>query len=320
MRCPRVRTALLAACAVLPPAAAVDRPYDFVIKPQQSGLSGEIAFTVGTSGTLIGNHDPASNPTGTRTKPGLFGPFGETENVAVPTSLSAGLGGDVNSRTAGGFRLTLNPEAGTVGITEYNANFISSGPLGLPITVGLSFDTFRTRSPTFLYLGGTLNLPLGSADVTAFSAAQTGPAGLGVLTAVGPDEYSFFVPFVADLAASVSLLGNPFDLPPTPLPMVLAGTVTLDGQGGAVLESMQPLELMTTQNPDLMLPQFAFDLPTLNPDDPAHVLFDLTLDELGFGVDATVNLVANGVLVPEPAGGLALVVTALFACRRRSFV
>jgi hypothetical protein len=292
-------------CAARHPALAVDRPYDFIVKPQLSGLDADAGLTIGTSGTLVGNYHATDNPTGTRTKPGLFSPpFGPQDNDPVPVMLGVQAGGPVQTQTGGLFRMTLNPEAGTAGITDLSLDFVSAGPLGLPVVVGLSFDTFRTRSPTFLYPGGTLDLPIGTAEVTALIATQVGPAGVGTLTPSGADEYDFTVGLAVELTGSLDLLGTPFDLPPTPVPLVLSGSLVLDGSGDAHLTSSQPLTLMNTQNPDIALPQFAFDLPTLDPSNPAHILFDLTLDDVSTEFDGTLALAANGVLVPEPATGV----------------
>ena len=55
--------------------------YDFNVVAPPSGISGNLAISARTQGTLVGNYDQTNNPTGTRTKPGLFGSFDPTENV-----------------------------------------------------------------------------------------------------------------------------------------------------------------------------------------------------------------------------------------------
>ncbi len=68
--------------------------YTFAFDTTQSGLAGEIETSASTTGTLIGNYNQETNPTGTRTKPGIniFEPFGPTENLPVNVSLGLGLG------------------------------------------------------------------------------------------------------------------------------------------------------------------------------------------------------------------------------------
>jgi hypothetical protein len=80
-----MRSALLV--AVLAAAPALAQQYQFVINPAPSGISGTLSTSLDTTGTLIGNYDETSNPTGTRTKPGLFGTFAPTENVPVPATV-----------------------------------------------------------------------------------------------------------------------------------------------------------------------------------------------------------------------------------------
>ena len=77
------------------------QPYDFNVVAPPSGISGSLALSARTQGTLVGNYNPDTNPNGTRTKPGLFGPFGPTENVPVEVRIGAAIGGNIN-RQAGG--------------------------------------------------------------------------------------------------------------------------------------------------------------------------------------------------------------------------
>jgi hypothetical protein len=71
-------------------------------------------------------------------------------------------------------------------------------------------------------------------------------------------------------------------------------------------------------NPNLDLPAFEFGLPTiLPPGSTANLIFDLTLEEIGFEVDLDINLRAEGTLVPEPASLSALGLGLAALCRRR---
>jgi hypothetical protein len=68
--------------------------YDFNVVAPPSGISGNLAISARTQGTLVGNYDPDTNPNGTRTKPGLFGSFDPTENVPVEVRIGAAIGGE----------------------------------------------------------------------------------------------------------------------------------------------------------------------------------------------------------------------------------
>ncbi len=290
--------------------------FDFIIKSQVSGLEANATTYLGTTGTLIGNYDTANNPSGTRTKPGLFGPFGETENVAVPVDVNVTVGGDVNTRAAGGFRFSADRNAGVASLANFDADLLSGGALSLPISLGLSFDTFRTRNPTFIYPGVPLSIPLGAASLTALTATQVGPAGVGTLTPAGGEVYDFAIPLLVDLAGTIDVLGMTQEIPPSTTPLLLFGQITFDGDEATLL-STQPLALLVEQMPGLAIPQFPLALPTLDPDAPANVLMDLSLSTVEIGIEGALTLAANGVLVPEPAGALLLLIGASLLRLRR---
>jgi hypothetical protein len=282
------------------PAFAGVAPYDFTIKSSQSGLDASINFGVSTAGTLIGNYDPDGNPAGTRTKPGLFGPFGDTENVPVDMSLGVAIVGQPDTQTAGGFQIAADIDAGLLNLSSFTADLLHSGPESLTAELTLMTETFRTRNPTFLYIGGIpITLPIGQATLTALTATQVGDFAPGTLTPIGPDRYSFAVAPVLTLAGTIELLGTEMALPETPALFPLTGEIEFAGDT-AHLSSIQALDLQNSFDPMLSLPQFAFDLPTLDPDSPAHVLMDLMLNEISASLAGELRIEANGVLVPEP--------------------
>lgn len=293
------------------------QPYDFLFSPG-SGLSGSTSVAVSNEGTLIGNWSAKSNPTGTRTKPGLFGTFGATENLPVSVTLGAQVGGNLSTQTAGSFRLAIDSVGGTVQLMQYTADFLSSGPASLPATISLLFGTFRTRSPDSTYIGGIpFNVPIGEVELTALTATQTGSAGLGTLAPSGPGAFSFTVAAPVEISGSMSILGNPVLLPPTPAIIALQGELQISGTS-AHLTSVQPLEVQSTSTPGTALPQFPLDLPTiLPPGQTAHLLMDLVLQEIVAGLNATLTTNAAGTLVPAPAGSVVLAAGLLVWSRRR---
>lgn len=292
--------------------------YTFAFDTTQSGLAGEIETSASTTGTLIGNYNQETNPTGTRTKPGIniFEPFGPTENLPVNVSLGLGLGGALSTQTAGAFEMTFNAGAGAVTMSALSLDFISDGPLNLPVTIDLGTQGFRTRNPTFLYPPGQISLPIGQASVTSFSAVQTGPAA-GVMTpGENPGEFNFLVTALVELSLTASVLDNEFSLPGgTPVLLPLGGTVTFNGDEAVIL-SVQPLAFEQAFEPGVALPEFPLALPTFNPDAPANVLMNLTLSQIGAGLDATLTTRATGTLVPSP-GAFALCGLALLSAPRR---
>lgn len=316
-----LRVGLVAACGMALACSAalgdIVAEYDFSYVPSQSGLAATVTSGLSASGTLIGNYDEVNNPTGTRTKPGLFGPFGATENVAVAVNnLGAGLNGNLNTGTQGAFKLAFDTAAGSVTMRDWNANFLGNGPASLPVTISLSTETFRTRNPTFLYPGLPISIPIGQAQITAMSLTQAGPS-IGTITQTGANTYDFNVATLVNLTLSASVLGQTFDLPGgAAIPFGFAGSMTINGDAAQVT-ALTPIAFDQTQNPDQVLPQFALDLPTLDPDAPAHVLLDLTLSEIGASIDGNITTLANGVLIPSPAGLVVIGLVGVVGVKRR---
>ncbi len=311
----RVVTLLLA--GVASSASAQIGEYDFTFNSATSGLSGNLTSGLATTGTLIGNYTELDNPTGTRTKPGLFGSFGATENVAVPVSLGGGLNGDFDSSPSGLFRMDVNTASGQLSLMNYEANFLAGGPLEVPITLSLEYDTFRTRNPSSTYIGGfPLTLPIGAATVGAFSVRQVGPS-VGTVVPNAGGGFDFVVAPLVELTFAFSVLGNEFALPLGTVPFPLAGQLTFDGELASI-DSITPIDIAQTFDLNQTLPQFAFDLPTiLPPGGTAALLFDLTLNSIGADLSGQLENHAAGHLIPSPAAAPLLLALAPALRRRR---
>lgn len=298
--------------------ATLAQEYTFTFDPALSGVTGDVDFGINANGALIGDWDAETNPSGTRTKPGIIGSFGASENVAVPVSLGVGLGGTLNTQTTGGFSADFNTGLGTVLINDYSANFLSSGPASLGASIALSFDSFRTRNPDSLYIGGfPLELPFGSLDLTELSAVQAGAPGIGTISDNGGGSYSFAAAIPVDLTARISLFGNEIDFGQIPLALALTGDVQFVGDT-ATLTSVTPLGFDFTTDPGIAFPDFPFDLPTiLPPGASAGLIFSLVLDELNASLDAQLATTAIGTLVPAPGASAMLLGVGALATRRR---
>lgn len=310
--------ATYAACS----AAAICRAgagdsYQFTVQQSLSGLSGDFSLTAPTAGTLIGNYDAAANPTGTRTKPGLFGSFGETENLPVGVSLGLGLSATPNTQTSGGFRMDFSFAQSSFNLSQMSLNLLAGGDASLDASATLETESFRTRNPSSLYVGGIpVTLPLGSAAFGSLTAVQTGEA-LGVITPLEPGRFSFVVAPLMTISGSVEFLGQTTEIPPTPLLIPLQGELVI-GDVVAHLTSVQPLAFDIDQPIGQALPQFAFDLPTiLPPGDVSHLLFDLALESLTASLSGTLTTDAIGTPIPEPTTLTGLIVLATLGFRRR---
>lgn len=299
-------------------ASAAPLAYLFEIDQPTSGLNATVTNRIVTAGTLIGDYNADTNPNGTRTKPGLFGSFGATENVAVNVGVTGQLSGTTTSRTSGGFALTIDAEAGTASMNGLVADYLASGRLRLPASVVFNYESFRTRNPSSTYPGGIpVTIPFGEAEVTALTVTQIGPGSLGTLTQVNANVFEFSVAPIVTRTASFDLLGNVFDLPGAPSAMLISGTITLGPGNIASITSVQPVTFENGQDVNQPLPQQPFALPTvLPPGGTANVLMDLTLSRIESSISGTSTLNANGVLIPTP-GGTMMGMAGLLAMRRK---
>lgn len=293
--------------------------YDFTVVAPPSGTNGNLTLSANTAGTLVGNYNPDTNPTGTRTKPGLFGPFGPTENVPVNIRLGARIGGTINRQTGGAFQATIDPAINTITFSNLSLNFLANGAVSLPVSVTLAGESFRTRNPDSVYIlpSQGITIPIGSLSLSQFHAVQTG-VGAGVLTPTGPDQYEFTAGVQVDLTVMADFLGNPLGAT-IPFVLPLQGSLTLSGTT-ATITALQTLAVDETVNPNIQLPAFEYGLPTiLPPGSTAYVIFNLTLNELGFASELNLNLLAQGELVPEPASGwlIGLAIMGVLVGKRR---
>lgn len=290
---PSCRFTRIALFACLAGGVAHAQTFDMALT-DASGLTGTLVLGVDNTGSLIGDWDPVTNPTGTRTKPGFFGSFGPTENVPVPASVDLAIGDDLASGSAGSFTLVLNAGEGELVIEGAGLDLLAGGSLALPAEVTLAFDTFRTRSPDSTFIGGfPITVPLGELSLTALAFTQTQSA-IGMLMSTGPDTWTFAIGILGELTGTVDALGSPLELPPTLAILPLAGTLTLTG-GELVLSSSAGLDQSVVQEPMTALPPLPLPLPTILPGgSTANLIANLTLDRLAFDFTADVVVAARG--------------------------
>lgn len=267
--------------------------FECSITQSDSGLNGSLVFDADTGGTLIGNWTADTNPTGTRTKPGLFGGFGSDENLPVSVGLGFALAGDLDTQTAGSFSLALDTGAGVLQIDGLVADLLAGGPAAIPAIISLAPDSFRTKQPDSAYIGIPIDVPIGELSFTSMTLTQISPA-IGAIVEIEAGHYSFAAAGLAELTGTIELLGTPTDIPPTPFPLALAGELVVSGDT-ITLTSLQAIDQTDVQNPNQALPQFPLDLPTiLPPGETAHLLMDLTLQQVTTGLVGELSLVAGG--------------------------
>lgn len=292
----------IATLSLVRPAEAqhVSGLYRFTYETAQSGLNATLSATVSTSGTLLGNYDATSNPTGTRTKPGLFGSFGSAENLPVAVQdLSVGAEGPISTQTSGTFDLECDSGAGIASVSGLSLDALSGGSISVPFSVSLFTEAFRTRNPTATYPSIPLEIPVGSVAVTELELVQVGTA-TGTIVPIDGVSFDVAVTVPVAMRLTANLLDQVIEVADGPtLPLALVGVVTISGDVATFTASTQ-LQLDQSETPAEPLPPIELPLPTTNPDVDANVVASLVLDEVGVSLVGQLTSSADGQRVVPP--------------------
>lgn len=286
------------AAATLLAASAGAQSLPFTLAPGASSLDVAVSFELRLPGTLIGDHDPVANPTGTRTLPGLLGGTGN-QPVSVQLDLIGTL--DVDTLVGGGLTVRPDAAAGSATVEGLSVELPTGSGGSALLSLRLTYDTFRTFDPDSLFPSLIpIELPLGQASLGSLVVGQSAPV-TAVLTPTG-------VAGELDLTALVpALLSFEFDFngqatPVGPLPIALPLAARLDlaaceanltGGAAAMVQETLPAPV------PFELVDLPFPLPTvLPPGGTANLLLSVALDEIA--VDASVDL-ALGAVAPSGA-------------------
>lgn len=287
---------ILAALAISSPATAAIQSLIFQVHAPQSSLQISPAISSSLSGSLLGNYDATTNPTGTQTRPGLSGGSG---NMPVPVTSSLGTNETSTSIPSGRFRADLDTDAGVLSISFLDLDLLGGAAAAVPVQLSLSYQSFRTFQPTSFYPGGVpISIPIGEASITALHAVQTAPIAPALLVPLGAGVYSFATAVPATITVGYSLLTQ--GLPPTEIPgaLPLVGEVDLS-TGTPVVRVQWTGEIQQELPPEVIaqIPPIeqAFDLPTvLPPGRTAHLVLSLAVESVTLGTQLSLNLTALG--------------------------
>jgi hypothetical protein len=249
------------------------------------------------AGTWIGNYDATTNPTGTQTRPGLFGGSG---NVAIPFGAVVKPTAEiVDAVPQGGYGLSFDPLTGALEITGFTADLLgaSAGTIGTDIV--LTFSTFRTFSPNSTFIGvSNLAVPLGSGSLDVATAVQTG-AAVGAATANGDGSWNFALSVPVDVTVAGAAIGQPF-ASTSPGVLAFAGTIVLEGANVRVTSQATATDSAVVPAPP-PISNVAFPLPTiLPPGSTANLLMSGTFSEGTVANSSNASIVATGVPALRP--------------------
>lgn len=287
-------TAVLALAAASH-ALANEITYDCAVSPAASSVLQTIDLNAPFAGSLKGNYNAKTNPTGTLTLPGFFGGSG---NNPIPYTASFVLAGDIDTQPTGSLRLGVDSEGLQIRVGELAFDLLGGEDGVLAATLNINYQTFRTQNPTSLFPGGvTIPLPLGNATISEFTATQVGPPVFGALTPQKTGSgFTFNVAVPVEFVIVADALGQPVsDGTPVPAVLPLSGTLVEGPSGVSITLDIQQSNSQTTPVEADPFTDIAFALPTVFPTGgTANLLLsgDVTSLTVANALDA--NIVASG--------------------------
>lgn len=288
--------ALSVGALALVTAASFGQTFDCTVSPS-STLSGSFSGEATFAGTLIGNYDQTTNPTGTRTL--NFSIFGTRPpaptNIAKTLSGTGEASGSANTVPTGTFRIGVSGSTSTVENLSLDLIGASANP-STAITLTVTYQSFLTAAPNNSYpFIVPITLPLGSAEVDAITIVQTGAAS-GTAVPSGPDQVTYAISVPADVTTTIIFQGAPSTSTQNQL-VAIAGTLNLVTGASTASISIDEQQTITEEVP--LPPNTPFDLPPLSgTGEAAHLLLNMSLTEQSTGVIVNASLNASGV----PAG------------------
>lgn len=282
--------ATTAATAFVVTSAVNAQTFDFTLLPA-STVQQSLTLNTPLAGTLIGNYDATTNPTGTRTLPGLFGGSG---NQPIPYTSTTRITQSISSNPAGSFSLELLAND-LCSVTGFTSDLLNGVPATVNLDQLLTYSTFRTVNPNSLFPSvGEITIPLGSGSITEATAVQTAAAfGTAVQKSAGTYSVNVAVPVVITINGSVA--GQPTD--PGPLPAVIAfsGTLTVSGSSASLSVTATDSAPIGPLPPLPPLENQAVPLPTVIPTGgTADLLFSGTFGESNGTSSLNLSLSASG--------------------------
>ncbi|MBM4111521.1 MAG: hypothetical protein FJ254_09235, partial [Phycisphaerae bacterium] len=276
---------------------AAEREFECTIDGT-SVINADAGISLPLVGSWIGNFDAATNPTGTQTRPGLFGGSG---NVAIPFSsvVNPAVVAD-GAVPTGGFGLRYDDLTGVMSVDGFSLDLFGADAADLVARLTLTYPTFRTFSPNSFYVGvNGLTIPLPLGELSKIVAEQTGPAGgVAVPQGDGTSTFAFVIP--CDFTIQASAMGQSIDQV-IPAAFVLSGRLE-PKSGGVLLTTTVALE-ETTEIPAGLPPLKSqpVGLPTILP--PGSTANLLVTGKFGAGTASIAvdgSLVATGTPVSVP--------------------
>ena len=264
------------------------------LQPGMSTVDGEFIQSTFMPGTLVGDWNEKTNPSGTTTIPGVWGGSG---NNLIACELTPSFGGLFDSSLGGALEVDLKEEDLKVDIDGLMITAFEESPYAFGVSVGMLYETFRTTQPDSLYPGGIpFDLPIGEGYLTQLVLEQSISAE-GDVVYMGDNQwqYSIFIPVT--ITFEVEVLGTSTG----PLPAVGVLQMTGSIEDGETQTSLTG-DLSWFSNEVIESPPIAFEdvplpLPTvLPPGETANLLLSAIAESATFNTSINWHIEASGQL------------------------
>jgi len=280
-------------CLALPVGAAMQQ-WSCSVAPA-STYSQQTNIALPLAGTWIGSYDAATNPTGTRTIPGLFGgsgnnPIAFSSTVKPKATIS-------NTHPSGTFRLGFDQATGVVDVVNLSLDLLAGQAGTISTSMLLTYSSFHTAQPTSTFPGLTnVEVPVDNGSLTGATALQSGIA-VGAATANADGTWNFAVTVPVNVTMSGTALAQPFSSV-SPAAIALTGTISITGNVISITSQGTVNDSAAVPAPPPLVNQ-PFDLPTVLPSGSlAHLLINGTFSNGTSATTASSNLVMTGTPAP----------------------
>jgi hypothetical protein len=227
---PRLLGVVVSSSALFLSTVAFAQSYEFSIDQDDSSIEQTLNVSIPLTGTLIGNYDAETTPDGTSTLPGIFGGSG---NNPIDFSATLALSGSNSVSPQGSFGFALDASGISATIDGFQMDVLGGEVATVAATLNLIYSTFRTVSPSALFIGGIeIPIPLGDIELQNWTLEQTTPSPIAVLD--GPAGASLLGVLALNSTFSFMFSGQEIVTDPIPFLLPLDGSLLENTKGADI--------------------------------------------------------------------------------------